>query len=101
MIDAMTLIVSSLCKALIMTAPQLSTRAEYMILSDRKRCGDVSHSESISCEISSGLICFAKLWECVRVLASLFELHHRFPTQTGERDIFQRYVCRSREGVGY
>src|SRR5262249_14166299 len=31
MIDATTLIVSSLCKALIMTAPQLSTRAEYMI----------------------------------------------------------------------
>jgi hypothetical protein len=31
MIEATTLIVSSLCKALIMTAPQLSTRAEYMI----------------------------------------------------------------------
>jgi hypothetical protein len=42
----------------------------------QKRCEDSPHSESISCEMrSNACSCFAKLWECARVLASLFENH--------------------------
>jgi len=66
-----------------------------MILGDRKRCRDASHSESTSCEDSGTLICFAKLWECVRFLASLLSAS-QISNQTGERDVFNQRVRRAR-----
>jgi hypothetical protein len=47
-----------------MSAPQLSTRVEYMILNNSKRRGD-DRSESISREISSRFIFFHEALEGV------------------------------------
>ena len=45
----------------------------FLLIVQRKRCDDASHSESTSCKIHGTLVLgFAKLWEYARVLASLF-----------------------------
>src|SRR4029453_18069539 len=73
--------------ALIITAPQISTRADYMTHGDRKRCGDTSHSESTSRHGGQAVRNLQRAYLLHQALGVrtpprvAFGLHHRFPTR--------------------